>query len=164
MPATCSFCHQFLICSFLALPLQLLPLQLLVWFPPSSQPLLLALAELPQGGRRELAWKCGLELAWGFSLFILTEKKHLSWGAVLAIKLLYCSSRGPDDGSPALSGISEAPVSPAPGNQVCSSSLWVALHPCTQKQHTHESSMHTHAHTHSQNINTVIEIQIYSKK
>lgn len=99
MPATCSFCHQFLICSFLALPLQLLPLQLLVWFPPSSQPLLLALAELPQGGRRELAWKYGLELAWGFSLFILTEKKHLSWGAVLAVKLLYCSSRGPDDGS-----------------------------------------------------------------
>lgn len=68
MPATCSFCHEFLICSFLALPLQLLPLQLLllqllVWFPPSSRPLLLALAELPQGGRRELAWKREFELA-----------------------------------------------------------------------------------------------------
>lgn len=99
MPATCSFCHQFLICSILALLLQLLPLQLLVWFPPSSQPLHLALAELPQGGRRERAWKCGLELAWGFSLFILTEKKRLSWGAVPAVKLLYCSSRGPDDHS-----------------------------------------------------------------
>lgn len=34
-----------------------------------------------------------------FLPFILIEKKHLSWGAVTAVKLLYRSSRGPDVGS-----------------------------------------------------------------
>lgn len=148
MPATCSFCHQFLICSFLALLLQLLPLQLLVWFPPSSQPLLLAFAELPQGRRRELAWKCGLELAWGFSLFILTEKKHLSWGAVLAVKLLYCSSRGPEDGSQRCQASQKCLYLQLQGIRCALlASGWLCIHVHRSSTRMRAACIHMHTHT-----------------